>query len=108
MLDGIWTAEFSTSRGGSGLGIVVVEGEKVRGGDSSYLFLGSITAGPGAAVTAQIEVRLHTLHPGASNALGASRVSLMMSGTLHEDQISLQGAVKSAQVTVRLRRVAEL
>jgi hypothetical protein len=40
MMDGLWTAEFGSSTGGFGAGVVVFQNGKVMGGDAGYYYLG--------------------------------------------------------------------
>ena len=39
-MDGLWTAEFGTSTGGFGGGVVVFRDGKVLGGDATYFYVG--------------------------------------------------------------------
>jgi hypothetical protein len=40
-LDGLWTAEFGSSVGVSGGGVVVFQGGQILGGDNAYFYAGS-------------------------------------------------------------------
>jgi len=40
-LDGLWTAEFGSSVGVSGGGVVVFQGGRILGGDNAYLYEGN-------------------------------------------------------------------
>jgi hypothetical protein len=42
-MDGLWTAEFGSSVGMFGGGVVVFENGRVMGGDSNYFYLGEYT-----------------------------------------------------------------
>ncbi|HEY3770990.1 MAG TPA: GrlR family regulatory protein [Candidatus Angelobacter sp.] len=40
MIDGMWTAEFGSSTGGFGGGVVIIQGGKLMGGDGGYFYNG--------------------------------------------------------------------
>ena len=55
MMDGLWTAEFGSSTGVFGGGIVVLQNGKVMGGDAGYYYLGEYTL-RGNAFEATIQI----------------------------------------------------
>jgi hypothetical protein len=54
-IDGLWTAEFGSSTGVFGGGVVVFQNGKVMGGDAGYYYLGDYRLTEGALV-ATIEI----------------------------------------------------
>ncbi len=55
-LGGFWTAEFGSSVGIFGGGVVFFQDGKITGGDSSYLYTGEYTETGGGGFRATIEV----------------------------------------------------
>jgi hypothetical protein len=55
-VEGFWTAEFGSSVGIFGGGVVFLQSGKITGGDSAYVYAGEYTETKGGGFTATIEV----------------------------------------------------
>ena len=47
--DGMWTGEFATTEGSFGGGVVLLDGERIIGGDSGYFYSGKVEFDPTAS-----------------------------------------------------------
>jgi hypothetical protein len=76
MLGGIYRVQFETLAG-SGTGIVVVSGDKIRGGDAAFAYFGSLKRTDNGFV-AEIETRRHS--PGRSSVFNMEPVDISAHG----------------------------
>jgi hypothetical protein len=63
-MDGLWTAEFGSSAGIFGGGILVFQNGKIVGGDGNYFYVGEYTA---QEATFKATVRVSPYLPGAES-----------------------------------------
>lgn len=56
MLDGLWTAEFGSSTGEFGGGVIILQNGKILGGDAGYFYIGEYTLTAGIAFRASVKV----------------------------------------------------
>ena len=108
-VEGMWTVWFE-GVAGLGCGIVVLETQKVFGGDSSWYYRGSYTI-DGGQFSAEVEVTHYgardnavTGHPPEKSpfqlTLSADRVK--------SDRITAKATTEHGQMTFELKKVAEL
>lgn len=83
-LDGLWTAEFGSSAGMFGGGIVVFQGGKLLGGDGTHFYMGDYTL-VGNTLTATL--RVSPFIEGAESVFKTRRQDLTLEivGTLTAD-----------------------
>jgi len=67
----LYKVEFGTPLG-SGTGVVVIEGGKLRGGDSSMYYVGSFAIS-GDQISASVATNRHTSVPGVQPVFGRDR-----------------------------------
>ena len=107
-LDGLWTVQFLASTGMSGGGVVVLADGKVRGGDSSYFYIGRYKID---GVQFQCDLNINHFYGSLSGIFGPVRTfSLRLEGSTNDQLIIGRGfdpSAPSRQVNVRLQRVAE-
>jgi len=103
--DGIWTAEFSTNAS-SGTGVVVLDKDSIRGGDSSYFYVGTLYR-TGAKLAGWLTINHYSGPP--ESVFGSHRkLRLKLEGAVSNDLILAQGKPENNPfftVSVRLRRV---
>jgi hypothetical protein len=92
MRDGLYKVDFRT-QGGSGAGVVVLQGGKVRGGDSGLYYAGTF-AENGDQITAQIATNRHTV--GIGSVFGRDRVNISLRGTAKGDTAQMTGTAAEA------------
>jgi hypothetical protein len=78
LAEGIYTVQFETLVG-SGKGIVVVSGDKVRGGDEAFAYFGSLTRTDNG-FTAEIETKRHS--PGRPSVFNMEPVHIQLTGMM--------------------------
>jgi len=108
MRDGLYKVVFTTPRG-SGVGVLAIQGGKVRGGDSRTYYVGTFNESNGQ-VTAHVKVDLHTNTTFMSSVFGIDRVNITLAGSAQGDRAQLTGtAAEVPGVTFRavLTRLAE-
>ena len=106
MKDGLYKVEFRT-QGGSGSGVVVLQGGKVRGGDSGLYYAGTF-AENGDQITAQVATNRHTA--GIGSVFGRDRVNISLKGTAKGESAQMTGtAVEAPGVTFQasMTRIAD-
>lgn len=103
MASGIFHVDFQASTGDHGDGLVVVKDGAVNGGDSHYLYQGTVPAETGPFES------LFTVgkwRDGNRNVVGVDNYTLLAKGNVNYEAgtIELQGAVAGApQLTIRLK-----
>ena len=109
MLEALWTVEFVSSAEIVGTGVVVLETDRIFGGDASYYYLGSYKV-DGRFLTAELEVT-HFAGPSLSVFGPAERFNLRLSGAIESPEMELRGSVvenADRRIVMRLHRRAEL
>lgn len=91
---GTYKVEFTTPLG-RGFGVVVVEGGKVRGGDSGMLYVGSYQE-TGDEFSAKIEISRHSNTGAESSVLGVDNATINLSGRSRGNVITTQGSSPQA------------
>jgi hypothetical protein len=96
-LDGLWTAEFGSTTGISGGGVVVFAGNKILGGDGGYYYEGSFRL-EGTRISADV-----TAHPFDSRSLSVFStigrlMKLSLVGELIGQNILAQGTLQSSPI----------
>jgi hypothetical protein len=108
-VEGIWSAEFFSSLGGSGTGVVVIDCGQLRGGDSNYFYRGTYNL-----VGSQLQAQLAVMHYAGplNNIFGpVGRVNLSIEGGASPQWIMCQGYVTenpSMRISIKLRRLSNL
>jgi len=109
MLEALWTAEFVSSAGIFGTGVVVLESGNIFGGDNQYYYIGAYEVS-GPSITADLEIT-HFAGPGHSALGPAAILNLRLTGQINQPTMELRGNVVEAperQIVVRLTRRQEL
>jgi hypothetical protein len=94
MKDGLYKVQFHTQLG-TGAGVVVLQGGKLRGGDSRNFYVGTYSEN-GSRVTAQVTTDTHTDMPGLRSVFGMDPVHLSLSGTVNSDSAEMTGTAAEA------------
>lgn len=94
MLEGFWTVVFQASSD-LGAGALTIIGNKVFGGDTSFTYVGTITASNGN-VSGQVQVNRHSdflpsVIPGLDNYI------LLLFGKVSGDSLTLTGTPKGQE-----------
>jgi len=104
----LWGIVFTADSTSMGTGVAVIDNGSVAGGTSAYYFIGQcdITSNPASA-----RIVVNKFAPGRS-ALGATlnNYTLILSGTLAKDEISLTGYIEESpekKVTARMRKLSD-
>jgi hypothetical protein len=94
-LTGLWTAEFGSSLGLYGTGIVVFEAKLVMGGDSGYYYSGSYEL-RGNLFNAEISVVLYnSAYQSVFGTLSGPEI-LIIEGIVQDNTITAKGSLKSS------------
>lgn len=104
-IEGLWTVEFQT-KGGENGGVAVLEGGRIRGGDSGYYYVGRYTL---SGETVSGDVQAEHYHGPSVTAFGdqATKFSLTIAGKLSTNRNQITGTVERAnfgQVQFRMTR----
>jgi hypothetical protein len=94
VLDGLYKVEFNTPMG-AGIGIVCLDGGKLRGGDSGLFYVGSYGS-DGDRFIANVTTGRHTAIPGTISVFGVDRVHITLKGTHTGDIIDASGTAAEA------------
>lgn len=94
MRDGLYKVAFQTQLG-AGAGVVVLQGGKLRGGDSRLYYTGSYTE-TGDQLTAQVVTELHTNAPGSGSVFGRDHANISLRGTTKGDSAQVTGTAAEA------------
>jgi len=103
LTDGLYVAKFQTPLG-NGAGVVMLNGAKLRGGDSAILYSGTVSQ-DGDKVTAKISTTRHT--NGNASVFGTDRVTIDLSGKSASDTATLSGRAAGVDFRVELHRVSD-
>ncbi|EIZ77752.1 hypothetical protein WSK_3763 [Novosphingobium sp. Rr 2-17] len=93
MKNGLYSVTFSYA-GDSGAGVVVLTDGKVRGGDTSFFYIGNLGVN-GSEATGVIDVARHS--PGLPNVFGVDAYQLTLNAKLISGG-ELKGTAKTAAV----------
>ncbi len=113
MLEALWSVEFVSSVQGFGAGVVVLETQRILGGDAQYYYVGNYELANGK-VKANIKV---THYSGSAISVFGPMIgsmkefNLILEGEPHQETFELHGYVKeipSLEIGTRLTRRAEL
>ena len=109
MLEALWSVTFVVPTFGSyGAGVVVLENGTVRGGDSTYYYIGNFRV-KDDVVIADVSIN-HYFGP-LNNVFGAvQKIQITLSGTPSYDSFELTGKSTDSQIpiVVKFKRIAEL
>lgn len=109
MVEAMWSVQFITNEVTGGFGIVVLETERVMGGDSSYLYTGRYRMEHG---TLHGKIRVRKYAPGNQSVFGdIPEFNLTLQGTPAQRSWELVGVMDEApdkRITIRLERQDEL
>ncbi|HZO82331.1 MAG TPA: GrlR family regulatory protein [Candidatus Binataceae bacterium] len=94
MRDGLYRVQFHTQLG-IGAGVVLLQGSKLRGGDSRNFYIGTY-AESGTRVTAQVTTDKHTDMPGLASVFGADPAHISLAGTVKGDSAEMTGTAAEA------------
>jgi len=109
MIEALWTAEFVSNENVWGTGVVIMETQRVLGGDGQFFYVGRYETRNGE-IKATIDVNHYAWVPGS--IFGDLReFSLKLEGTVEKNQFELDGHMVDQPdklVKIRLTRRAEL
>jgi hypothetical protein len=94
MQNGLYKVEFQTQRA-SGAGVVVLEGGKIRGGDSAMYYVGSYKES-GTDFSADVEGRKHSSPPGMVSVFGVDHTHITLKGKISGNSATMTGTAKEA------------
>lgn len=107
MLEALWSIEFISDNGNFGAGIVVLESEKIYGGDASYYYLGNYSVENG-----EIFINASANHYSGSrnNIVGpVDKVLWTLKGTINQNSFDVSGQADTGdRIHIRLTRRADL
>lgn len=103
LTDGFYIAKFQTPRG-AGSGVVILSGDKLRGGDSAIAYSGTVSQN-GDEVTATIKTFRHS--NGMPSVFGTDRVTIALKGKSLSDTARLTGSAAGVSFEVELHRASE-
>jgi hypothetical protein len=107
---GEWGAVKATHAKGRGSGVVVLDAERVRGGDYSYTYVGDYKV-TGDQITVQMRVRRYRAHAPHSVFSDLDDFSVTLAGPVGDSEMRLFGEspqVPGQQLLVHFIRQAEL
>lgn len=109
MLEGLWTATFSSSMGGSGMGVAVLTNGKVLGGDAQYYYVGAYRI---SGQEFEAELRVIRFNQSGSSVFGPLKdFKLTLKGKTAPAVIEATGAVEgqpAATIGISLKKREEL
>lgn len=93
MIEGFWAVRFSSNQASLGAGVVLLEGGKAYGGDSSFSYIGTYDNESGSTVVVKLRIERHSnvLPNVAGDDLGDYDLELL--GQPGQRQFSLKGNV---------------
>lgn len=108
MLEALWSVTFVVPNGDYGAGVVVLENGTVRGGDSSYYYVGNFRVKDDVLIA---EVTINHYFGAPNNVFGnIQKTHVILSGTPSYDGFELTGKSTDLQIpiSVRFKRIAEI
>lgn len=94
MRNGTYKVCFETPLG-EGAGVLVINGDEIRGGDSTMYYTGN-QAQNGDDITAEVVADIHTKVPDMASVFGVDRVHITLTGKVNGDSAQLTGKAKEA------------
>lgn len=94
MKNGLYSVKFTVA-GGQGGGVVVLRDGKILGGEEGSYYVGTYRV-DGETLTADVEVRTHTMVPGMTYVLGAEGGSIHLKGRASSDRAHAIGTSAKA------------
>ena len=91
---GLYKVHFLT-QAGEGNGVVVMQGGRLRGGDSLMYYVGTYSQ-EGNNLSAKIATDRHSTMPGMHPVFGMDRVIITISGTTEGDSAKMAGSAAEA------------
>jgi hypothetical protein len=86
-MQGFWTVNFSHPNSGTaGGGVIAIQNQRILGGDSSYMYQGTLQVN-GNVVTGNIEVTRHSSFMSPSIFGGTENFHLNLSGTMGDEKL---------------------
>jgi hypothetical protein len=92
--DGLYKVSFQTQLG-TGNGVVVLDGGKMRGGDSIMHYSGTYSQ-DGDKFSAKVVTGRHSNTPGMCSVFGMDHVNISVQGTAQGDSAQLRGTAAEA------------
>ena len=92
--DGLYKVNFQTQLG-AGDGVVVLEGGKIRGGDSIMYYAGTYSQ-DGDKFSAKLAIDRHSHTQGMNPVFGQDHVDITVHGTTQEDSAQVTGTAAGA------------
>jgi|SRR5882724_2158136 len=112
MFNGLWSAAFQASTGGSGSGVAVLKDGKVLGGDAQFTYVGTFKASQDGNAEADIRCQQHHQVPGQQPVFGPlTDFRLVLKGKASGGNITLSGHIAEqpqATIKMELRKRADL
>jgi hypothetical protein len=109
MIEALWAVYFvAPNQGDSGAGVVVLENGTIRGGDSSYYYVGDFRVKDDSFIA---NVSINHYFGSLNNIFGpVERISVVLSGAISYEEFMLTGnSIETNQpVFVKLKRIAEI
>lgn len=105
---GLYKVSFKTQLG-EGVGVVYLEGGKLRGGDAVYAWIGSYEE-PGGGFEAQVSIVQHTPGEAAASVFGVENAEVQLKGSPQGPDFQVEGSSAAApdmHFEARLERVAD-
>ncbi|MDO9371625.1 MAG: GrlR family regulatory protein [Gammaproteobacteria bacterium] len=111
LIEGLWTIKFVSNTQSAGAGVIVIAKDKILGGDTQYMYVGSISI-VNDIVNADVHVKIHERIPGGQSIFGPLEdFDLILTGKLGAKEMVLTGRLKEnadAAITILCSKVAEL
>ena len=110
MIEALWAVYFvAPNQGDSGAGVVVLENGTIRGGDSSYYYVGDFRVKEETLLIANVSVNHYD---GALNNIfgPVKKINVVLTGNISYEEFTLTGnSVETRQpVIVKFKRIAEI
>jgi len=109
MIEALWGIEFISNMNDGGYGVVVLETDRILGGDSSFVFVGSYEVKSGIVYA---DVKCTNDRETLQSVFGnIKEFNLHLEGKLAHDEFILQGHMienPSMEIGIKLTRRAEL
>lgn len=109
MIEALWAVYFiAPNQGDDGAGVVVLENGTIRGGDSSYYYVGDFRV-KDETLTANVSVNHYA--GSLNNIFGPfKKINVVLTGNISYEEFTLTGnAVETSQpVIVKFKRIAEI
>ena len=91
---GLYKVEFTTQIG-AGMGVVVLDDGRLRGGDIAIAYLGTYTV-DGDDFAADLRTTRHSTPPGVVSVFGEDDLRVNLRGTVAGTTITIEGASEAA------------